>query len=152
MFPTGAYLHCVVDMLSPKADFETEVANLRNRLKDQSPKGKTPQSQSTVEDHDMDADDESSGPSFRSKAPVDDISALLKQTLTDFLAEQANQPNNSSQGRKGKKQSSLKVGSVAYNRKVKKRGLAALSKEQEQKWRVCCVEVLMLQSFTFYFI
>ncbi|KAE9385845.1 hypothetical protein BT96DRAFT_1088372 [Gymnopus androsaceus JB14] len=83
----------------------------------------------------MDADDESSGPSFRSKAPVDDISALLKQTLTDFLAEQANQPNNSSQGRKGKKQSSLKVGSVAYNRKVKKRGLAALSKEQEQKWR-----------------
>ncbi|KAE9383607.1 hypothetical protein BT96DRAFT_951186, partial [Gymnopus androsaceus JB14] len=103
-----------------KADFETEMASLRDWLRERLPKGKTPQSKPTVdEDVDMDADDESSGSSPSSKANVGDIPALVKQVVTEVLAEQAkgNHPDNPSQNRKVKNRHSLKPGSTAYNRK-----------------------------------
>ncbi|KAE9387230.1 hypothetical protein BT96DRAFT_1005314 [Gymnopus androsaceus JB14] len=89
------------------------------------------------EDVDMDVDDESSGSSPSSKANIGDIPALVKQVVTEVLAEQAkgNHPDNPSQNHKVKNRHSLKPGSTAYNRKVKRNALALLSREQEQKWR-----------------
>ena len=131
------------------------MASLRDWLRERLPKGKTPQSKPTVdEDVDMDADDESSGSSPSLKANIGDIPALVKQVVTEVLAEQAkgNHPDNPSQNRKGKNRHSLKPGSTAYNRKVKRNALALLSREQEQKWRVRCVAVLTFKLLTFSFI
>lgn len=87
----------------------------------------------------MDADDESSG-SSSSKDNIGNIPALVKHVVTQVLAEQAkSHPDNPSRSRKVKKQHSLKPGSTAYNRKLKKDALALLNQEQERKWRVRCI-------------
>ncbi|KAF9042678.1 hypothetical protein BDP27DRAFT_1374301 [Rhodocollybia butyracea] len=120
-----------------KADLETEVVNLHNRHNTWSPRGKVTSSWSPAsQDHDMDADDKSSGPSFASNSKVDSIQAIIKQAVAEFVAHQATHPDNSSYSSKGKKNaSSLKVGSPAYCRKPKLKALATLSKEEEQQWR-----------------